>query len=119
MIVKLVPQDFEVVSGNDKDLNFSTLDQNDVAVDLTGAIIIWALSRAASNKSRLITYTSPVQVTITDAANGKFTVSILDTDTETLKAGDYYHEVRVQSSGGLKTTVAIGTVKILDNIIDT
>ena len=119
MIVRLKPQDFELVSGNDKTLSFKTLDQDDVVVDLTGATIIWAMSNMAKNKKRIITYTSPVQVTITDAVNGLFTVDILDTDTEALPAADYYHEARSTSAAGLKTTLAYGTVKLLSNIIDT
>lgn len=119
MIIKLLPQDFELVSGNDKDLLFTTLDENDNVVDLTGATIVWALSRAAKNKSRLVTYTSPTNLTITDAAAGLFTVKLQSADTEGLKADDYYHEVRLTSAAGRKTTLAIGTVKILDNVINT
>ncbi len=119
MITKLTPQDFELVSGNDKNLNFTLTDQDDVAVDLTGATIVWAMAHAAKNKSRLITYTSPTNLIITDAATGKFQVQVQDTDTENLKARDYYHEARVVSAAGQKRTVAIGTVTLLDNVIDT
>lgn len=118
MIVKLVPQNFELVSGDDKNLNFTTLDQNDVVVDLTGAIIVWALSQTASSKTPLLRFTSPKHVTITDAVKGKFSVKILAWHSRRLRAGDYCHQARVQSSSGLRTTVAFGTVKVLDNIID-
>ena len=118
-VVKLVPQDFELVSGNDKNLNFSVLDQDDVVVDLTGATIAWSMSRTNKSKSELITLLSPADITITDPVNGKFTVTIKDTDSEALQGGDYYHEARVTSTAGLKTTVAYGTVELLDNIIDT
>jgi len=119
VIRKLTPQNFELVSGNDKDLRFTTLDQDGIAVDITGSTIVWALARSAKNKSRLITYTSPTNVAITDGPAGKFTVSIQDTDTLTLKAGKYYHEARVTSPVGNKITVAYGEVDLLDNVIDT
>lgn len=119
MIVRLKPQDFELVSGNDKTLNFTVLDQTDAIVDLTGATIAWSLSKTAKSKTRIIEYVSPTNVVITDATAGKFSVSILDSDTEALKGGFYYHEARVTSAAGLKTTVAIGKVEVLDNIIST
>jgi len=118
-VLKLVPQDFELVSGNDKNLNFTVLDQDDIAVDLSGATIAWSMSNSAKNKTPLVNLLSPADITITDAPNGKFTVAIKDTDTESFTGGDYYHEARVTSSGGSKTTVAYGTVHLLDNIIDT
>lgn len=117
---KLIPQDFELVSGNDKTLKFNTKDQDGKVVDLSGATIIWAMANSAQAKKKIIEYTSPVQVSITaPATDGLFEVDILDTDTEALKGGDYYHEAKVTSAGGLKTTVAIGTVLLRDNIIDT
>lgn len=119
MIVRLVPQDFELVSGNDKTLNFSLLDQDDEIVDITGATIIWSLAKTAKSKTRIITYTSPTNVTIDDAAGGLFSVDIQAADTEPLQAGEYYHEARITSSGGKKFTAAYGTVELLSNIIDT
>jgi len=117
---KLIPQDFELVSGNDKILKFNTTDQDDIVVDLTGATIIWAMANTAKAKKNIIEYTSPVQVTITaPATGGLFEVAILTAATEGLKGGEYYHEVRVVSAGGKKTTVAYGTVTLRDNIIDT
>ncbi len=117
-VFRLVPQDFQMVSGNDKTLNFTVLDENDLVVDLTGATIVWALADSEKSKSRIITYTSPVNVTITTPLEGKFSVSIQSADTEPLKPKDYYHEARVTSSGGDVTTVAIGTVEVLRNVID-
>lgn len=119
MQTRLVPQDFELVSGNDKTINFTHRDRNGVAVDITGATITWALSNTAKSKTPIISYTSPTNIAITEPLNGKYTVSIQDTDTEPLPGGEYYHEVRISDSGGRKSTGAIGTVTVLPNIIDT
>lgn len=116
---KLIPQDFELVSGNDKILKFNVKDQDGAIVDLTGATIIWAMATHANSKKPIIEYTSPVQVTITSpATDGLFEVAILGVDTEALEGAEYYHEARVVSSGGLKSTVAYGVVSLLDNVID-
>lgn len=119
MITKLLPQDFELLSGNDKDLNFVHRNQDGLVVDITGATIVWALANSPLSKSRIITYTSPTNVTITDALAGKYTVSIQDTDTEPLPPGEYYHEVRLTSAAGKKHTAAYGMVFVRRNVIDT
>lgn len=119
MITRLQPQNFELYSGNHKTLHFTYLDENDVPVSLAGATIVWALANHEKSKSRLITYTSPTNVTIIDAAAGTFDVSIQGADTEGFKTGEYYHEARVTSSGGSVTTAAFGTVELKHNVIDT
>lgn len=118
MTIKLVPQNFELVSGNDKTLKFTLTDEDDAAVDLTGATIVWAFAKTATAKSPLFEYTSPTNVTITDASGGLFEVEIQSADTLVLKGGEYYHEARVESAAGNKITVAYGVVSLLDNVID-
>ena len=49
--IKLVPQDFELVSGNDKTLRFTLTDENGDPVNLTGATIIWAFAKTATSKA--------------------------------------------------------------------
>lgn len=117
----LTAQDFEVVSGNDKELNVTVLDENDVPVDLTGATIVWAVANSPESKTRIFFYTSPINITIilpqTAPNIGKFRIDVQDTDTEPLTARDYYHEARVVSSAGKKSTVMIGTMTVRANVI--
>ncbi len=117
--VRLIPQDFELYSGNHKTLHCTVLDEDGVAVALTGATIVWALSNHENSKSRLITYTSPTNVTIIAPLLGTFDVSIQGPATEGFKAGDYYHEARVTSAGASVTTIIFGTVDLKHNVIDT
>lgn len=122
---KLIPQNFELVSGNDKELNVTVLDENGAAVDLTGATIVWAVAINEKSKSTIFFYTSPTNITIilpqsgTDI--GKFRIDVQDNDTEPLSIGristDYYHEARVTSSAGKKSTVMVGTMAVLGNVI--
>lgn len=119
MIIKLKPQNFEITSGNDKDLNFVHKDEDGNIVPLTGAIISWALAISVESKKRIIFYTSPVNVVIVDAAAGQYRVSILSADTEPLPDGEYYHEVRITSASGKVHTGAFGFVTVRRNIIDT
>ncbi len=123
---RLTPQNFEIVSGNDKRINVTVLDEDDVPVDITGAVIVWAVSATNRNKSRIFTYTSPTNITIilpqTGLDIGKFRIDVQNGDTEPLSPTkskrDYYHEARMVSSGGQRSTVMIGTMTVLRNIID-
>ncbi len=117
MQYKLIPQNFELVSGNDKVLRFTTKDEDGAIVDLTGSTIIWALAASDKAKKRIIEYTSPVQVTLTDPTAGLFEVAILSADTEPLKERDYYHEARMTNALGRKITLAYGTVSLRSNVI--
>lgn len=116
--VKLTPQNFEMHSGNHKVLKFTTKDENDLIVDLTGASISWAMSTTAKSKAPIATYTLADNVTLTDPVNGLFEVEVQAVDTEPLKGAEYYHEARVTSAAGKVTTVAYGTIKMLDNVIE-
>ncbi len=118
--VKLTPQDFEVVSGNDKELNVTVLNEIGEPIDLTGSVIVWAYSRKATNKTRIQTYTSPSNITIilpqTGSNIGKLRIDVQAVDTEPL-VDKYYHEARM-FAGGKKTTIMYGTMNVLANIID-
>ena len=114
---RLVPQDFELFSGNDKVLRVTVRDENGGIVDLTGATIRWILSRKQGS-TPLIDYTSPTNITLaSDPATGKFDIEISDTDSEPLRKGTFYHECLVTSAAGLKTTVMYGFVEVLKNSI--
>lgn len=119
---KLIPQNFEIVSGNDKVITVPVLDENGAVVDLTGATIVWAVAINEKSKRRVFEYTSPTNITIlAPATDGVFRIDVQDTDTEPLSIGrirtDYYHEARVTSAAGSKTTVMIGTMTVLGNVI--
>jgi len=116
MIVRLEPQNFELYAGNAKTLHFEIVDEDGAVVDITGATIAWGVSTHENSKSKLFSYTSPTNITITDAANGKFDVSVLASNTAALKAGDYHHQAEVTDAGGNPTTVAFGTIELRTNI---
>lgn len=113
----LQPQNFEMFSGNDKKLKFSTIDQDDVVQPITGATIEWALSNRAKSKKKLVIYTTSDQITITDDVGGLFEVDMLDVDTEGLTGQKYYYEAKITDLGGLRTTVAFGWITLADNLI--
>lgn len=118
-LFKLEPQNFELFSGNHKTLNFTHRDKVGDVVDITGATISWALAIRPRSKRRIIFYTSPTNIAITDGPAGEYEVRIQDTDTEPLTPRKYYHEVRITDASGRVTTAAYGFVEVQRNVIDT
>ena len=115
MATKLIPQDFEMVSGDDKTVRFTVTDQDGVAQDLTGASATWAFSRRA-RRAAIATKTVGSGITISDAANGIVDVTVARADTETIE-GDFYHELEIVDGGGTKSTAAYGTMTVLGDLI--
>lgn len=112
---ELIPQNFEWTSGDDLPFEIEVTDQNDVAEDLTGASITWAMARRPTS-SILLTKTVGSGITITDAVNGLFLVKLDAADGENFR-GDYYHEAEVVFASGDKRTVARGTISVPVDLI--
>lgn len=95
-------------SGDNLDILFTVSDGDNPGnpKDLTGASIDWVLAKQ-QGKAPLITKSIGSGVTITDAANGKGTVSIQQADTENLKGDTYWHELQV-TVGGKRSTSMYG-----------
>lgn len=120
-------QDDEFYLANDRVLAFSVVDEDvspEVALDLTGATIRWAMSLVdpnsglASPNPTLEKSTATGGVTITDAENGEVEVAIADTDTDSLPPGEYYHELETVDASGNVTVVATGTITLLQNLVN-
>lgn len=106
-------QNLELYAGDSKYLDFIATD-NGAAVDLTGVTIKWVMKRFVSSASNDV-YKDTIGggVSITDAANGKFTVTIAPSDTKTLAVGTYYHEAEVTDALGNVSTVTVGKVTLI------
>jgi len=116
-------QDFEMHSGNDRDLVVTVKNAAGVVVNITGATIKWQISKldaslavpTAGSDVALVSKDTGGDIAITDAVNGVFTVTIASADTESLK-GDYYHESQVLLASK-KSTVVFGKLTIKRNLI--
>lgn len=110
-------QDFEMMAGDDKRLEVTVLDEDDVAVDLTGATAIrWKLARSVRSTA-LVSYSLGGNIAVIDAAAGRFNVTIDGADTESLK-GLHYHEADIVDASGKTGTVIYGTVTIRPSLVD-
>ncbi len=105
----------EFVSGDSKRLVVSVTDDNDTAVDLTGAVISWQLARSVYGSAE-ISKSVGSGIAITDAVNGEFTVTLDPLDTDALE-GDFYHEAQVTDTLGDISTVFSGNITIIKDLI--
>ena len=117
--VEQVSQDFELFKGNSKDLPVSVCDKAGAVVDITSATIRWWATEREVSGSVVIQKDigSPGGITVTDAVNGKFTITIDPTDTKDLAGKFLYHEAEVLDNTGKPTTVMFGIIELRDSLI--
>jgi hypothetical protein len=98
-------------TGEDKSLVF-TVNQSDgsTAQDITGWSLSWMLKRAVADADAdaLITKTTGSGIALTTPASGICTVTIDDTDTDSLEPGTFRHELK-RTGAGVETILSYGT----------
>ena len=107
---------FVMTAGDDKTLVVTVKDANGTAVNITGASIKWQCARSFGKASD-ISKTTSSGISITDGANGVFTVTLTAANTESLR-GNFYHEAQLTDSGGAISTVLFGTMKVNPALIE-
>jgi len=108
--------DFEMFSGDSKNLVVTVKDKSEAAVDLTGASISWGLARS-EYASADITKSIGSGVTLTNTLNGEFEITLDPTDTSGL-VGSFYHEAQLIEASGDVSTVLSGKVIITKDLIE-
>jgi hypothetical protein len=112
-------QNISIYAGDDTELSMSLFQSDGVTpLDLTGAVVNWALSSAYNVQFPLVEKSSaiPGQVTITDIPGGLVSVFLIPADTADMGGQPYYHEVEVVQ-GGTSVTVLTGSVTINETAI--
>lgn len=102
-------QNIEFHSGDTKYLDVSILDDDDVAVDVTGAGVTYVIA----GSEIVVTKTEADGITI---ATSVVTVALDPADTEAL-AGEYFQEMQIVDGAGDVTTVLVGRVGIAKDLI--
>lgn len=102
-------QDARIWAGDHADLQFTVVDADGVAVNITGATISWKCA-ADADSAAIVTKTTASGITITNGAAGIFKVALAPADTTSI-SGVYYHEAQMTLSGAV-TTVAVGKLTI-------
>lgn len=113
---KLLDQNFEMVSGDTKDIVVTVLDELDQVVPINNAAIVFILSENEFTAA-LVTKAVGTGIVITNGPGGVFTVTLDSADTEAL-IGEHYYEAEVTDTGGRVSTVVVGTIDIRKNVIE-
>jgi len=111
-------QSFPVMSGDQLQLNFSVVDNDGSAVDLTGGSGRFALARKPSSSSIVIDSAASPQtavITVVSAPAGTLNVVVTDENTEAL-LGDYYFELKWTDNAGREAVAARGWITFERNL---
>ena len=93
--------------GDDVPLDFTVVDENGDAVDITGYALEWVLRETPGSATATITKTTSDGITITGGPAGKCRAAIADTDTIDLSPGRYFHTLK-RTDDGLETVLSFG-----------
>lgn len=112
-------QSFAVVSGDQIQLDFTVLDNDDAVVDLSGGSGRFAMARSNTSTTLDIDSNASPQtavITVASAIAGTVNVIITDDNTEAL-TGDYYWEFKWTDSSGREAVVARGIMTFEANLL--
>lgn len=113
-----ISADAHLFIGEDKSLVF-TIYQSDgrTAQDITGWTLSWMVKAdlADVDGSAVLTKTTSSGIALTTPASGICTVTIADTDTDSLTAGRYYHELK-RTTAGSETVLAYGDCHLIRGV---
>lgn len=103
MLAWHIDEDDDFFIGEDKSLTPFTVYQADKRTrqNITGWTISWMLKRSLTDPDvdALLTKTTGAGITLTTPTSGICTITIADTDTDSLEPGRYYHEVKRMDAG--------------------
>ena len=112
---KQIDQNFEMHSGDSKDIIVSVLDELDQVVPITGATAVFILSNNPYSAA-IITKSSGSGIVITDGPGGILTVTLDATDTEGL-AGSFYYEIELTDALLKVSTIVLGQINIRADVV--
>lgn len=107
---KLRDQNIDAMSGDDLTLQVTVLNPDGTRKNITGAVIVWGLSRVPGSTGLIVKAGS-----ITDGPNGVFDVFVNGTGP---LSGSYYHEAELTESGGAIGTVMKGRFQINEDTVN-
>ena len=109
-------QNFEMVIGNDVDVEITVKDTDGVIKDITGASVKFAVAPSRGDPVSF-TKVTPTEITIAVGSDGKFVVHIDPIDTADLEEGVYVFEAETTDISGNIVAVTLGRILLYKSII--
>ena len=103
--------------GEDKTIVFDVKDTDGVsALTMTGWALTWELKASAGGVISITKTTAAATIVLSNkyGTNDRASVTILDTDTEAIAAGSYYHHLR-RTDAGYEQILAFGDVSLRES----
>ena len=113
---KLIDQNFEMHSGDTKDIVVNVLDEQDQAVPIVAADVVFILSKNEFSTALVTKTTGGGGIVITNGPGGVLTITLDSADTEPL-VGEHYYEVELTDVASRVNTIAVGSIDIRPNVI--
>jgi len=111
-------QDFTMFSKNRIVLSVSVTDDDDIPVNLTSyPQIHWFMMNRPHSSTWSISKSVGSGVSVSDAPNGIFIVTLTGSDTAG-KTGSFYHEALLIDDNSQSYTITIGTAKLRKSAFD-
>ena len=107
-----ISKDDDLYTGEDKTLTVTIYQADGITPqNITGWALSyrWKRSPKDADSEAVMTKTTSSGITLTTPASGLCTVAIADTDTDSLEAQTYYHEMK-RTDAGSETVLTTGTV---------
>ncbi len=112
---KQIDQNFEMHSGDTKDIVVTVLDELDQVVNISGATAVFILSQNPYSPA-VITKSSGSGIVITDGPAGILTITLDAADTESLQ-GSFYYEVELTDASSRVSTIVVGQINIRADVV--
>lgn len=115
-------QDCALVSGDSRTLQFIVTDADGAPADLGDVTAArWGCARKRADGAFILPAslikTLDGGVAIASAAAGVIEVTLAPADTAGLAGGRYHHELEVTGAGGAVSTLAMGTLTIVEDLL--
>jgi hypothetical protein len=108
--------DLEMYSGDTLQITVTVKNTSNVAIDLSGATLSWALAKNVGDTALVTKTTANSGVVTVTAASGICRVDIVPADTSGI-FGRHWHELEVTDSSGNVSTVIVGQLNIVRDLV--
>ncbi len=108
-------QYLDIYVGENRTLALAARDSSNTPSNLTNKTVTWGIAfppYSPDDYVPIITKTG----TVTDAANGLYTVAILPADTKWMCGGNYTHQAYTTDNTGSISLVTVGTIRLREII---
>lgn len=97
--------DVKVVKNTNARIEFSVKNRSGNSINITDYDIKWQIKKSLNGIPLITKTTQDSGIILTDEVNGKFQVKIEPEDTNSLPAGEYYHEALLTTPAGEYVTL--------------